>query len=148
MRLARPMSRRLLGAVALHGLVDIVNLDALCAYPVILALPNRLAVPAFSVASIVHFSQDIGVLGSILFHLFLLLMPSELALATLDVYFTVIHIPLLACRVPTPTMLLLFFSLAIGVLMPSVVCRGLIRDGVLILGPNVLKIVATHCLFS
>mgnify|MGYP006075509079 CR=1 FL=1 len=148
MRFARPLSTRLTGAIALHGLTDLVNVEALVAYPLALALPDRLANPAFAVASVVHFSQDVGAVASVLLHALLYFAPSNWSMVVLDVYFATIHIPLLFCRLDLKSRLLLCFVLVVGGVAHTSVCRWLmlLRRGVLVLGPAQLKVIVAHCL--
>lgn len=148
MKLAKPLSRRLFAAVAMHGIVDFAEPATLAAYPVCLTIPDRLAVPAFAVASVAHFSQDVGPALSLLFHLLLVLLPPRVALVALDLFMIMVHLPCLFARLhhrPLP-LALLFSGLAAGVALPGRVCRGMMIRGEVVLKPVHLKIVSAHCL--
>lgn len=132
----------------MHGLVDIVDLDALVAYPLALALPDRIANCAFAMASVVHFSQDVGAAASVLFHTLLYFAPRSRSMVMLDVYFATIHVPCLFCRVDVKSRLLLCLVLVVGGVAHNAVCRWLrlLQDDVLVLGPTQLKVIVAHCL--
>lgn len=150
MRLAKPLSRRLFAAVALHGIVDFAEPVTLVAYPACLTIPDRLAVPVFAVASVAHFAQDLGFAQSLLFHLLLVLLPPRVALAVLDVFMVLIHLPCLFVRIlvhgQTLSLALLFSGFVAGIALPGRVCRRMIVKGVVVLKPIHLKIVSAHCL--
>jgi hypothetical protein len=148
MKFARPMSRRLFAAVALHGIVDLAEPSMFVVYPVCLTIPDRLASPAFVVSSVVHFAQDIGLTASLLLHMVFLLLPPDVAFFVLDCYMLMIHMPLLfvrVCRNPL-SLALLFSGVATGTALPMRVCRGMLVEGKVVLRPIHLKIVSAHCL--
>ena len=149
MRLSKPISKRVLGAVALHGLVDVDAPETLLVYPVVLALPDRLSVTSFAAASVLHFAEDTGILWSALLHLALAVLPPRVAMVVLDAYFLCVHLPLLFLRLQwRPFALsLLFAAVVAGGAMPKRVCRGILEEetGEVVLRPVHLKVVIAHC---
>jgi hypothetical protein len=148
MRLSRPLSRRLLGAVALHGMVDFANPGALVAYPLCLTLPPRAVAPAFVVGSLYHFSNDVGFPASLLLHAALAVLPPRAAMRVLDVFFLFVHLPVLACRVRARPLsaTLLVLGLLVGAVASERLCSFLVRDGDVVLSPLCMRVVAAHCL--
>lgn len=148
MRLSRPLSRRLLGAVALHGVVDLANPGALVAYPLCLTLPPRAVAPAFVAGSLYHFSNDIGLPASLLLHAALAALPPRAAMVLLDVYFLFVHLPSLALRVRARplSVTLLVLGLLLGAAASQRVCSFLVRGGDVVLSPLCMRVVAAHCL--
>ena len=148
MRLARPVSKRLLGAVALHGLVDFAEEATLVAYPLCMCMPRRLATPAFALGSVWHFAEDVGLPASVLLHLALAALPPRVAMVLLDVFFVCVHLPLLLLRLRARPIAaaLLMAGLAVGAAVPDRVCGGMMRGGEVVLNTVYLKVVAAHCL--
>lgn len=146
MRLSTPVSTRVLGAVALHGLVDFAAPETVFVYPAALALPDRLSVPAFAVCSIFHFAEDVGIVGSAVLHLLLAVLPPRIAMVALDAYFLCLHLPLLFLRLRRRAfaLSLLFSAVVAGSMMPKRVCGGILEGRDVVLRPVHLKVVIAH----
>ena len=148
MRLSTPVSTRVLGAVALHGIVDFAAPETVLVYPIALALPDRVSVPAFAVCSVFHFAEDVGLLGSAVLHLALAVLPPRVAMVALDAYFLCLHLPLLFLRLRRRAfaLSLLFSAVVAGSMMPKRVCGGILEGGEVVLRPVHLKVVIAHSL--
>lgn len=63
----------LLAVVAVHGVTDFDSCYWILVYPAFLSIPNVLATPVFFMLSVIHFSDDLNVFGSVLLHSLIIL---------------------------------------------------------------------------
>lgn len=96
--------RRLAGIVAAHGLTDLRLGCRLWAYLLVcVPLPGSVTTGAFIAASLGHFAQDVGALGSFLLHGALLAVATtrgfQPATEILAVYMLLWHVPMHFVRV-------------------------------------------------
>lgn len=87
-----------LAVVAAHGLTDLDSFGWLPVYALWYFVPNALVTPGFVASSMVHFSYDIGRMGSLALHAAVgalcLVRGPDLAFEAMLIYLAAVHVPL------------------------------------------------------
>jgi hypothetical protein len=88
----------LFAMVAAHGLTDLDSVDWILPYALWCFVPNTLVTPGFVASSILHFSFDVGRVGTLLVHLAAgvawLTLGQHVAFRCMLLYLGCVHVPL------------------------------------------------------
>ena len=84
--------------VSAHGVTDFDSVWWIVVYPLFWAIPDCIVTPAFFTLSVVHFADDLGILGSVVLHLFILLSVvskrEQMAFKVVAFFIGLVHVPL------------------------------------------------------
>jgi len=150
MRHAVPMLRkRILCVIANHGLIDIITHPSkIFIYTAVLTpIPDIVWFIAFVPASVIHFGQDIGIFGSVLFHLMLtaivVKVNFDFAEMCLMVFMVCVHIPCAIIRLRSKTSVLFM-----GALIASGMAGWSLADTTKLITVTNAKLITIHCLLG
>lgn len=139
------LQKRILCIIANHGLIDIITHPSrIFIYTAVLTpIPGIAWFIAFVPASVFHFSQDIGIFGSVLFHLVLTAIAVKVnfdfAEACLLVFMVFVHIPCAIIRLRSKTSVLFIASGMAG---------WSLADTTKLISVTNVKLITIHCLLG